>query len=70
MIKDSETFQVNLMKDVAEIEGTRFDSARAITLSKMAEIKIKNYMHIFISEGKTATQESLMDKINIMGGGG
>ena len=49
MMKHSAKFQVNLIKDVAEVAGTRSESARAVTPSKMAETKIKNHMHIFIS---------------------
>ena len=48
MMKHSSKFQVNLIKDVAGGAGTRYESARAVTLSKMAETKIRNHMHIFI----------------------
>ena len=48
MTKYSAKFQVNSIKDVAEVAGTRYESARAITSSKMAETKIRNNMHIFI----------------------
>ena len=49
MIKHSATFQVNSIKDVAGVAGTRVESARAITSSKMAETEIKSHMDIFIS---------------------
>ena len=48
MMKHSAKFQVSSIKDVAGVAGTRYESARAITLSKMAETKIGNHMHIFI----------------------
>ena len=48
MMKHSENFQVNSIKDVAGVVGKRYESARTITLSKMAETKIRNHMHIFI----------------------
>ena len=40
MTKHSAKFQVNLIKDVAGVAGTRYVLARAITSSKMAETKI------------------------------
>ena len=49
MIKHSAKFQVNSIKDVAGVAGTRVESARAITSSKMAETEIKSHMDIFIS---------------------
>ena len=48
MTKHSTKFQVNSIKDVAEVVGTRYESERAITSSKMAETKIRNHMHILI----------------------
>ena len=39
MTKHSAKFQVNSIKDVTGVAGTRYGSARAITLSKMAETK-------------------------------
>ena len=48
MMKHSTKFQVSSIKDVAGVAGTRYESARAITLSEMAETKIRNHMHIFI----------------------
>ena len=45
MMKHSAKFQVNLIKNVAGVAGTRFESARAITLLKMPERKIRNHMH-------------------------
>ena len=41
MMKHSAKFQVNSMKDVAGVVGTRYKSTRAITLSKMAETKLE-----------------------------
>ena len=41
--------QINSIKDVAGVARTRLESARAITPSKMAETKIENHVHIFIS---------------------
>ena len=38
-IKHSAKFQVNLIKDVAGVAETRYESQRALTLSKMAETK-------------------------------
>ena len=38
----------NSIKYVAKVAGRRYDSARAITLSKMAQIEIRNHMYIFI----------------------
>ena len=48
MMKHSSKFLVNLIKDVAAVAGTRYETARAGTSSKMAETKIRNHMHIFI----------------------
>ena len=39
MMKPSAMFRVNLIKDVAGVAGTRYESARAITSSKLAEPK-------------------------------
>ena len=47
MVKHSAKFQINWIKDVAGVAGTRLESARAITPPKMA--KIKKYVHIFRS---------------------
>ena len=47
-LKHSAKFQVNSIKDVAGVAGIRYESAWAITSSKMAETKIRNHMHIFI----------------------
>ena len=40
--------QISSIIDVTGVAGTGYESARAITLSKMAETKIRNHMHIFI----------------------
>ena len=48
MMKHSAKFQVNSTKDMAGVAGTRYESARAITLSEMVETKIRTYMYIFI----------------------
>ena len=48
MMKHSAKFQANSIKDGAGVAGTRFEFARAITSSKMAETKIRHHMHIFI----------------------
>ena len=53
MMKHSAKFQVNLIKDVAGVAGTRYESARAITLSKMAETKNQEphaYLHMIRSQ--------------------
>ena len=55
MMKHSAKFQVNLIKDVAGVVGTRYEAARTITLSKMAETKIRNHMHIFIMIRRQST---------------
>ena len=39
MTKHSAKFQVNWIKDVAGVAGTRYESARAITSSEMAKTK-------------------------------
>ena len=39
MMKHSSKFQVNSIKDTEGVAGTRYESARAITLSKMAKQK-------------------------------
>ena len=47
MTKHSAKFQISSIKDVAESAGTRYESARAITLSKMAETKFqKPHAHL------------------------
>ena len=48
MARHSAKFQINPIKDVAGVAGTRSESARAITPSEMAKTKIKNHMHIFV----------------------
>ena len=40
-MKHSAKFQVNFIKDVAGVAGTRYETQRAITLSKRAETKQK-----------------------------
>ena len=45
MTKHSAKFQVNSIKDVAGVAGTRYESAGAITLSKMAETKNQKHLH-------------------------
>ena len=42
MAKHSVKFQINSIKDVAGVAGTRSEMARTITLPKMAKTKIKN----------------------------
>ena len=42
MMKHSAEFQVNLIKDVAGVAGTRYELARTITSSKMVKTKIRN----------------------------
>ena len=39
MIKHSAKFEVNWIKDMAGVAGTRYESARAITLSKLLKQK-------------------------------
>ena len=41
MMKHSAKFQVNSIKDLAGVARTSFESASAVTLSKMVETKIK-----------------------------
>ena len=48
IMKHSAKLHINSIKDAAGVAGTRYESARAITLSKMPETKIGNHMHIFI----------------------
>ena len=59
MTKHSAKFQVSLIKDVAGFAGTMYESAKAITSSKMAETKIRNHMHIFISMAQRKTRLTL-----------
>ena len=49
MANHSAKFQINSIKDAAGVAGTRSESERAITTSKMAKTKIKKHIHIFIS---------------------
>ena len=48
IIKVSAKFHVNHIKQLAGVVGTKSESARAITPSKMAESKFKNCTHILI----------------------
>ena len=48
MGKHSAKFQINLIKDVAGVAGTRSESARAITPPKMAKTRIKAQAHLHI----------------------
>ena len=48
MMKNSPKFQINSIKIVTGVVGTRYELAGAITSSKMAETKIRNHMHILI----------------------
>ena len=41
MMKHSPKFQVNLIKDLAGVAGTRYESVRAITSSKTAKTKLR-----------------------------
>ena len=49
LMRHSAKFQVNSIKDVAGDAGTRSESARALTPSKMGETNIEKHMHTFIS---------------------
>ena len=65
MTNDSAKFQVNSTKDVAGVAGTRYESARAITSSKMAETKNqKPHVHLhMIRRQSIQFQISLMEDV-------
>ena len=70
MMKHSAKFQVNSIKDVAGIAGTRYESARAITLSVMAKTKNqKPHAHIhMIRKQSIKFQISLMKDVRGVAG--
>ena len=70
MTNHSLKFQVNSIKDVAGVAGTRYESARAITSSKMAETKNqKPHVHLhMIRRQSIQFQVSLMKDVRGVAG--
>ena len=61
LLKYSAKFQINLIKDVAGVAGTRYESARAITPPKNGQNKNKKpHAHIHITR-----KQSIKFQINI-----